>query len=184
MRMMDRLRQWWNGSRPSTTPRPSATSLQVEGLEERQVPSIAFDTTFGAGQGYTFHSVEPFVGANEGRSNGIAELAFGADGKSVVAHSPLDASKVYVLRINSDGSLDRTFDGDGVASVDFPSPRVRAAAVQPDGKVLVGGSSGGSFFLMRFTSDGRLDATFDGDGIVKTDLKTEQHWVDGDLALQ
>ncbi|WP_338017402.1 hypothetical protein [Streptomyces adustus] len=49
----------------------------------------------------------------------------------------------------------------------------RALALQPDGKILVGGEVGTTrfdFALLRFNTDGSLDTGFDGDGIVRTDL--------------
>jgi uncharacterized delta-60 repeat protein len=49
-------------------------------------------------------------------------------------------SRTGIARLQPNGVLDRTFDpGTGVANSDGFSPLVRALAVQPDGKVLIGG---------------------------------------------
>jgi uncharacterized delta-60 repeat protein len=70
-------------------------------------------------------------------------------------------TRQYIARLNSDGSLDTTFDSssgaDGV---------VYAIAIQDDGKILIGGwftSYGGVTRqrIARLNSDGSLDTTFD-----------------------
>ena len=53
--------------------------------------------------------------------------------------------------------------------------RAYSVVVQSDGKIVTAGlsnSGGGNndFALVRYNSDGSLDTTFDGDGLVKTDL--------------
>ena len=79
---------------------------------------------------------------------------------------------VALARYNRDGTLDGSFDGDGkivsdVGRVDDPG----AVAVQPDSRIVVGGSTfkeGNDYsaFLLRYLPDGRLDPAFDGDGRV------------------
>lgn len=67
----------------------------------------------------------------------------------------------YIARLNSNGSLDMTFDpGSG------PNDIINAVALQPDGKVLIGGQftsvAGVSrSHIARLNPDGSLDATFD-----------------------
>ena len=54
------------------------------------------------------------------------------------------------------------------------SPGYRAVMVQPSGKVIAAGSFEGSqgddFTLVRYTPNGQLDTTFDGDGVVQTNF--------------
>jgi uncharacterized delta-60 repeat protein len=100
-------------------------------------------------------------------------LTIQSDGKILVAGYSMDVtSKVALLRYNTDGSLDSSFDGDGkvttqVGSVDDVGFSV---SVQPDGKILVAGySSNGSdydFALVRYNAKGSLDSNFDEDGKV------------------
>jgi len=105
------------------------------------------------------------------------DVAIQADGKIVVVGSTFDSvaqlTKITVLRYNSDGSLDNSFDADGVATiaVDGDSSDASSVALQADGKIVIGGSSGDfsqSFaVVVRYNTDGSLDTTFDGDGIAK-----------------
>lgn len=64
-----------------------------------------------------------------------------------------------VARLNADGSLDTSFVQTGSGLTGF----AYAIAVQPDGRIVVGGdlsSSGGKRGLARFNSDGSADTTF------------------------
>jgi hypothetical protein len=57
-----------------------------------------------------------------------------------------------------DGSLDSTFGVDGrVTSQFFSGFQAFAAALQPDGKIVVAGAVGPFVGLARFNSDGSLD---------------------------
>ncbi|MBC8873188.1 MAG: VCBS repeat-containing protein, partial [Planctomycetes bacterium] len=74
---------------------------------------------------------------------------------------------------SSNGTLDPGFGGDGKVTTDFGSIEADttfAVAVQSDGKIIAGGASGGVFALARYNSSGSLDTTFDGDGLVTTNL--------------
>ena len=75
------------------------------------------------------------------------------------------------------GELDASFGGDGRQTTDFGGSAGGAAvAIQSDGKiVVVGGSYAGAggthdFALARYTPDGSLDTSFDGDGKLTTDV--------------
>lgn len=103
------------------------------------------------------------------------DVAIQPDGKIVVAGTVDNAgtSELAVVRFNGDGSLDTTFDGDGIASTSAGGgPSGNAIALQADGKIVVAGNSlgGTSFILVRFNPDGSLDSTFDADGIASTNL--------------
>ena len=61
-----------------------------------------------------------------------------------------------------------------------------AIALQPDGKLVVAGysdSGGWDFSLARFNPDGSLDNTFSGDGIVITQVGSDDSTIEA-LALQ
>jgi hypothetical protein len=63
------------------------------------------------------------------------------------------ARSVFALaRILTDGSLDSSFGGDGWLSTDFPGydDEAYAIALQPDGKIVLAGNSGGFFALARY----------------------------------
>ncbi len=77
---------------------------------------------------------------------------------------------LQVSRLNADGSLDTTFDGDGQQTIDLTDHEsVIGIVAQPDGKIVA--ATGGFRLngpypteLVRFTKQGSLDASFAGDG--------------------
>ncbi|MGI9019746.1 MAG: hypothetical protein ACR2G3_03430 [Solirubrobacterales bacterium] len=93
------------------------------------------------------------------------------DGKIVVAGT---ANGDFALaRYKSDGSFDTTFSGDGRVTTDFgPLAIVDAAAIQPDGRIVVVGTTyppstgadDSELALARYKTDGTLDTSFAGDG--------------------
>jgi uncharacterized delta-60 repeat protein len=105
-------------------------------------------------------------------------VALQSDGKIVVVGGT-DSGGTYdfvTIRYNDDASLDATFSFDGIVITDFASDFDEAVgvAIQPDGKIIVGGVSSvgnaGNFAIARYDSDGNLDGTFDFDGKVTTDF--------------
>ena len=73
------------------------------------------------------------------------------------------------------GDLDPTFGSGGKVTTDFGgNDQASALALQPDGKIVVAGSTtaSGNFniALARYTPDGSLDASFGGRGKVTTDF--------------
>src|SRR3954454_21029823 len=96
------------------------------------------------------------------------------DGKVIAAGGSGDA--FVVARYNINGSLDATFDGDGIVETRFPLigrhdvvlngfSSAQSVALQSDGKLLAGGYSdyfGGTVFsvftLARYNPNGSLDA--------------------------
>ena len=80
-----------------------------------------------------------------------------------------------LARHNSDGSLDSSFGvGGRVVTVFFGSgDQAFAIVLQPDGRILVAGTSypggrDGQFVLARYNSDGSLDSSFGVEGLVVT----------------
>lgn len=107
-------------------------------------------------------------------------VALQSDGKVVIAGRAHDAANLTyafgVARLNADGSVDPTFAEDGWVLTGFTqSEGAYALAIQPDGKILVGGEAQGEsddsnadFTLLRYQVNGALDPSFDGDGKVFT----------------
>ena len=115
-------------------------------------------------------------------------LALQADGKILVAGS---ANGDFALaRYHPDGALDISFDGDGWVTADFADNDDVASAVvvQPDGKILVAGSTTlGKAALARYRADGSLDASFGTAGLVTVDFVSDGSldWSTGNaVALQ
>ncbi len=67
-----------------------------------------------------------------------------------------------IVRLNADGTLDNTFDGDGKLTTGFGDlDYARAVVIQPDGKLLVAGDNHvGRYDLV----NGALDGSLDSDG--------------------
>ncbi len=105
-------------------------------------------------------SFDPGLGAN----GTIEALALQPDGKVIIGGaftSYNGTARSRIARLNADGSLDTSFDpGTGTSSTVF------AIAIQPDGKVLIGGifitfNGVSRNFLARLNSNGSLDTSFD-----------------------
>jgi len=112
-------------------------------------------------------------------------VALQPDGKIVVAGYTFNGSTddFVVVRYNSDGSLDSSFAGTGIVITNFGNSHDvgYGIALQPDGKIVVAGTSGSSlyssfFALARYNINGSLDTTFSGDGLVTTQIGFEDDW--------
>ncbi len=115
-------------------------------------------------------------------------------GQAMVSNSPdFGESFLFALvRYNPDGSLDNGFGNGGRVTTRIGiQDAASAVIVQPDGKIIAAGyaniGSGGNnnfaFAIVRYNSDGSLDTTFDGDGIVLKDLSAGYDQIGG-IALQ
>ena len=102
----------------------------------------------------------------------LQDVALQADGKIVVAGWVGEKAGFAVARYEPDGTLDPDFAGDGVAITRFggASSAAEGVAIQADGRIVAAGYAGGSFALVRYRRNGKLDSSFGGDGKVKTDL--------------
>jgi uncharacterized delta-60 repeat protein len=135
----------------------------------------SLDTTFGS---------NGVVTTAIGTSNESGEsVTVQADGKILVAGFSYISGTNYdfaLVRYNSDGSLDTTFSGDGIVTTPIAAidDYGYSVYVQSDGKILLAGYSDNGtnydFALVRYNSDGSLDTTFGGDGIVTTAVGTGQ----------
>lgn len=90
------------------------------------------------------------------------------DGKIVLVGYG-NSGNFNVHRLNQDGSLDGSFGGDGTAAADFGgNDSAYAAALQPDGRIVLAGASqtpdAHRGAVARFDPDGSLDQTFDAGG--------------------
>lgn len=120
------------------------------------------------------------------RGGGDADLATSVavapDGKIVVAgfSDGVDSRDFALARLTSSGTLDTTFDLDGLVTVGFPfgtvsEAAIAAVALQPDGKIVACGfarraSQATLMAVARLNLDGSLDTTFSGDGRATVDF--------------
>jgi uncharacterized delta-60 repeat protein len=144
------------------------------------------------------YSSEGYVDASFG-DNGIVTTAIHTghdvgravamqdDGKIVVAgwcetgeYSHVMKRDFALVRYNNDGTLDASFDGDGLVTTAIGTifDIGQAVAIQSDGKIIVAGESFNNdgtdynFAAARFNSDGSLDTEFSNDGIITTDISS------------
>jgi len=131
------------------------------------------DSSFGSG-GKTITNIN-------GNRDFANALAIQADGKIVAAGSTLVPATTFVMfalaRYNTNGSLDSTFGSGGkvttqVVSGDGEDDEIFALAIQPDGRILAAGLANFAqdFGVVRYQSNGSLDASFGTNGVVTTDF--------------
>ena len=117
---------------------------------------------------------------------GINSVAVQTDGKIILGGGFTmyqGASRNGITRINSDGSRDDTFDpGTGV------DDQITAVALQPDGKVVIGGyftsyNGTGQNGIARVNTNGTLDVTFDPGSGVDFAVSSVQVLTNGQILL-
>lgn len=102
------------------------------------------------------------------RANARA-VALQPDGRIVVAG--YNSFGLALARYRPDGHLDTTFSGNGRIGPVVWGVFALAVALQPDGRIVVGGDFDiFAFGLARFHRDGRLDRSFGGDGVVREEV--------------
>jgi len=149
----------------------------------RYNPSGSLDNTFGTGG-----IVTTPIGLTD--EYGLA-VALQSDGKILVAGSVMNGLEedFLIVRYNSDGTLDNTFGVAGVAMTAIGSGEdvAYSIVVQTDGKIILAGKADNGtnfdFAAARYNSDGSLDITFDTDGILMTDVSTDEDFCQS-VALQ
>ena len=141
----------------------AGTATGLDFALARYHPDGSLDTSFGSG-GWV---VTDFFGDDDfGRA-----LARQPDGKLLVAGYATNGAEYdfALARYNTNGSLDTTFSGDGKVTTDFyGDDEGHAIAWRGDGAILVAGwtfnGTDDDFAVVCYTSSGSLDAGFDGDG--------------------
>lgn len=127
------------------------------------------DLTF-AGAGYEYYGFEggPYRGT---------EVLVQPDGKILtLSNSNPMYARTGITRFDPDGTLDKSFGNGGKILPDvhfgFDASGGGGLLLQPDGKIVFVGSMGWevgrSVALARYNTDGTLDTSFDGDGMVLT----------------
>lgn len=164
--------------------RANAVALQTDGKIVITGKTSEINGTFFAVFRYNADGSLDSSFGNNGKFKSAVSLLGNAiailpDGKIVVAGTggaPF-SNNFAAARLNPNGTFDTTFNGSGTVftaignSIDGTNLR-KTLAIQPDGKIIVGGTSqfgatGKDFTLVRYNSNGSLDSTFGG-GIVQT----------------
>jgi uncharacterized delta-60 repeat protein len=145
-----------------------------ESLESRRMLSAGdVDLSFGNHGKVVGHAQGPdtrfdqFVASN---------MALQADGKTIVVGNvfhPTDSDDrrlTLVARYNADGTVDKSYGTDGFTAIDFGGAfgnGAGAVVIDAMGRAVVAGTvsdTTSSFAIARLTTDGKLDASFSGDG--------------------
>lgn len=143
-------------------------------------------------------SIDPSFGAHHsgGRLTKDAAGAWPADVElqqdgRILALAHEGIHPFLLVRYDSDGSIDRSFGDEGRADMSTLQgwSDAEAVAVQPDGKILVGGTgipAGGvdsAFLVARFLPTGRIDASFGRHGVAAADFHDRDEGV-ADLEIR
>jgi uncharacterized delta-60 repeat protein len=137
----------------------------------RLTPNGSVDSGFGGNgrvdtrfPGYTYGSARGVVALPGGKVAAVG---------AVSANGPASGRASAMVRYRSDGSPDPLFGltGDGQAVHDLPGEDwSRDVVVGHDGKLLLAGTADGDLSVIRYKSDGILDTSFSGDGLVTADF--------------
>ena len=161
----------WNGSDSFTYKANDGTTDGNVATVSIVVNPVNDAPTFGTGVGDGIVTTAVGASADVGRS-----VTAQPDGKILLAGYSWNGSNYdfALTRYNVDGTLDTSFSTDGkvTTSIGVGGAYGQSVAVQADGKILVGGYADGTagfeYALARYNSDGSLDTSFAGDGIVTT----------------
>ena len=153
----------------------------LEGLESSEVSAVparvllgSLDPTFGAGGVVTHDNAGGGGGLDKGR-----EVAIDGLGRIVIvgfSRSPANGFDLVIWRLNDDGSLDTTFNGQGWVTHDSAAGGNSddigvALTLDGAGRILATGTSLSvtptqDMAVWRFNDDGSLDTTFAAAGII------------------
>jgi uncharacterized delta-60 repeat protein len=111
--------------------------------------------------------------------SGFMGIALQSDGKIVVTATCYEPDPIgytiLVVRYNPNGSLDETFDGDGIVTLGIRNYTLGFdVIIQPDNKILISGFGSdylieqAGIVLTRINPDGSLDENFGANGFVLT----------------
>jgi uncharacterized delta-60 repeat protein len=106
-------------------------------------------------------------------------VAVQPDGKIVVAGEAETKPSLFdfaLVRYNTNGTLDKSFDGDGIVTTDLGSEfdNATSIAIQSDGKIVLAGDTDQNVALARYLPNGKLDPTFNAGGTVVSNIGTNE----------
>ena len=146
----------------------------------RYLPDGQPDPAFGAGGTLT---LDAFVGADLALQPDGRLLLVGTADTTPPGSPPGSVTELSVMRLEPDGAPDPTFGDNGTVNVSVtrlsspsgvPGRDIGAAiALQPDGRIVVAGSTGGfnsNFAIARLLADGTLDTDFTDTGVLTVDF--------------
>jgi uncharacterized delta-60 repeat protein len=168
-------------------------SLNTDGIIARFNPNGTLDKTFGLFGQVSSVASGGFFGPSAVAA--VSSIVLQADGKFIVAGTL--ASKLInppgsnrtgfgLIRYNRNGSIDTSFGTAGGVLTTFgsnPNATAFALAIESNGDIIAAGQAGSSLALSRYSSAGKLDATFGSSGTVTTSLGSNASSISS-LAIQ
>jgi uncharacterized delta-60 repeat protein len=136
----------------------------------RYNPDGSLDPSFGTGGTLTLPLAQSFF---------VQDAVLQADGKLLIAgtYGPLAGGPddFGLVRLLPNGSLDTSFDGDGLVTSDFGAEEEgHSVIVLGDGRIVLGGRRASDLALVRYLPDGSLDRTFGTGGLATADSGTNE----------
>jgi uncharacterized delta-60 repeat protein len=134
------------------------STVNLDAVVYRLNPNGSFDTTFD-GDGAT--------GIDSGHQEQATAIAIQPNGKIVVAGWSDVGQHATVYRLNPNGSMDTSFDGDGAVGLGLGGQQIATGiALQPDGKIVLSGYTAAFLngLAWRLNPNGSLDPSFGVDG--------------------
>lgn len=121
----------------------------------------------------------------------VYTLAVQPDGKILVGGGFSFIAGTFrnnIARLNTDGTVDTTFSSNPIATASSPFPRVNDIEIQPDGKILIGGTftqvnNAIRSRIARLNADGSLDNSFNPLGGANNDVLTVALQPDGKVVI-
>ncbi len=147
----------------------NSSSADYQCLVGRFNTNGTLDLTFSS-DGYTNFNL-----AGSGFDTNINDVAIQADGKILIGGSVQNAAgnNVCIVRLNTNGSFDNSFDDNGYLVTDFLYfDSALKIALQSDGKIVMCGSFDNKTGLVRYNTNGSIDSTFSDDGITTVNIGT------------
>jgi uncharacterized delta-60 repeat protein len=165
----------------------TAVAVQFDGkiIVVGEVQQAGGDSAFALARLGSDGTLDPSFGTGgmvtadpSGMTTAVRAVAIQSDGKIVaVGHGSRDGfhNDFTIARYEPNGDFDVSFGVGGVTTVDFidNDDHAAALAIQPDGKIVVGGKVQGfpiieAFALTRLNVDGTVDSSFGTNGRVTT----------------
>lgn len=136
----------------------------------------------------SIYGVAGVANINDGSSNKLAGAAIQNDGKLILTGT--SSYDVKTVRLNTNGTLDTTFNGTGRVITSLATDETKSVAIQADGKIVVAGYKYDStlhtseFFLIRYNTNGALDTTFNSTGVVLASINKNKPNKPCDVKIQ
>ena len=137
-----------------------ATTVILPGTPNVQAADGDLDTSFGSPNGFVTAPADTH----------FTDVAIQPDGKIVAAGAKMNFTDLLeipiVARFNTDGTPDSTFGSGGIAEPQVDtgsSTSLSDIALQPDGRIVVGGTTDLDLYVARLEATGAVDTAF-GDG--------------------